>query len=673
MKNVIQKLEKEVINQIAAGEVVERPYSVIKELVENAIDAKASRISVKIQDGGKTLMEVSDDGVGMSLEDLKLCTERHTTSKVTTVEDIMRVATLGFRGEALASVAAVSNLKIVSRQREDAFGNMLKVEEGVLSVSEKVSADLGTTVTVKDLFYNTPPRLKFLKKDATEAGNINELLMKLALSNPDISFEFINNGKRIFKTSGRGGLINAIASLYDADTARLLIPVSYEEEHIKIEGFIGKPALSRATRKFQTFFVNHRWVNNQVFYNAAEGAYHTLLTVGRYPFLVLNITIDPEKVDVNFHPSKLQVRFSNEQEVYYALSQAIRLGLKQSLLIPNIGTKGEEAKGAAKKKERPEPVRIPMDDLIKDAFLPKEAKKEDAFIKQVPPKESWEEIEAVLPVEEEEHRVVYFDQADDRAKKEEGYHFVKETEEKPPFIIEDRKKALDSDNLDEELKKELLAKEQELREESKQETFIADTKEENAFPELRLLGQLKDLYIIAGGKDGLYIIDQHAAHERILFNKWYLMLKNAEMITQTLLVPIHVTLNYQEMLFVEEQGSLFEKLGFQVEIFGNNSILIREVPLILGEPVGEAFFKTVIDEMLENENEELDSSIMKEHALMTIACREAIKAQKKLDTIEMETLFRDLRETENPFTCPHGRPTILHFSFEDLEKQFKRI
>lgn len=598
----IHVLHESISNKIAAGEVVERPASAVKELVENAIDAGASSITVEIKEGGISYIRVSDNGCGMNEEDAEASFVRHATSKISHENDLNSIKTLGFRGEALASIASVSEMEMLTKMKEDTYGTRVLVDGGLYKFKGSTGCPDGTTVIVKNLFHNTPARLKFLKKESREAALISDILYKLALSRPEVSFKYINNNKLVFNTPGDGNLKNTLLTLYGKDVYETLIEVSYKGNILSISGFIGNPEGARSNRSFQTFFINNRYIKNRMLSTAVDNAYKTFLPVNKFAFCVLYISILPELVDVNVHPTKAEVRFQDDKEIFSAMFNTVRTGLAGQALVPDISIK--------------------------------ETIKEKAF----------------TPVQ-----VGLFNSSFDYSTvvKETGYEKTQETEEKEeqsiPYEITERKDYPADLNYNSNSK---------------------TCEPKNLLPPLVIIGQSHHTYILAEGPDGLYIIDQHAAHERIYYEKYKKSYESDGIKSQQLIAPLVIELTSGESDALKDSSNILEKLGFDFEYFGNNSVMLRAVPFIFGKPQLKKLFVEIMD-MLEN-TEAKDNGIV-DQMLCTMACRAAIKANDRLNKVEMEELVARLREVVNPFTCPHGRPTTIKLTTTELEKKFKRI
>ena len=607
-------LDENTAGKIAAGEVIERPSSVVKELLENSIDASADNITVEIKNGGIKLIKVTDNGTGIEEDDVEMAFERHGTSKIRNADDINSIKTMGFRGEALASISAVSNVEMRTRISSRDTGIEIFVSGGNVKEIKQSGCPVGTTVAVKDLFFNTPARYKFLKKDSTEAGHISDIVNKTVLANPGISFRLINNGAVVLHSPGNNDLLSTIFSVYGKEISKQVVEVDYKDEKINITGYVGKPDLSRSNRNHQTFFINNRYIKSKVLFSAVDQAYRTFLMKNKYAFVVLNIKINPQYVDVNVHPSKMEVRFSDEQYVFRALYHAVQNAITGKSLIKTI--KFEEKSKA---------------DL-------NEYKKS---------------IENVYPTKSLFEKKIMT--------KETNHNY----DMKIGNIIEPKSESNKINNQDD---ASILLQKNEKQEESTEKLF--DDSSDTVFTDsIKIIGQAFSTYIIIQSKDKLILIDQHAAHERIMFEKLKKSYYSNAPFSQILINPVIVETTHQEIKKIEEEKDFFEKIGFKFENFGNNSIIIREVPALKEVSVKESFFK-ILDYVMNSERREQDE--LAEEALYDLACKSAIKGNKKLEEIEIIELIKEMNKLDNPYRCPHGRPAILELSKKEIEKMFKR-
>lgn len=571
----IRILPADVASQIAAGEVVERPSSAVKELVENALDAGARAITVTVEEAGRRLIEVADDGSGIPEADLALAVERHATSKLVSAADLFRISTLGFRGEALASIGSVSRLTLTSRTPEAPTGARIKVEGGRTGKLEKVGAPVGTVVRVEDLFFNVPARLKFLKQDATERRLIDNLLTRYALAYPLVRFRLVDKGTPTLQTSGDGDRRAILASLYGVETARQMLEVGFNDDGLSISGFISPTSLTRSNRKDITFFVNGRWVQDVALTTALMQAYHTLLMVGRYPMAAVFLEISPEEVDVNVHPQKAEIRFRNPDRVFSFVQRAIRRSLLAYTPVPQM----------------------PVQNLWGSARS--SAAGLDWSIAHSP----------------------------------EGNVQTASTAIQPASV------------------------------ESRQGTLTN-------LPLLRLIGQIGASYLIAEGPDGLYLIDQHAAHERVLFEKLLAQHDQKNIPSQVLLSPVVVTLTPAQTSLLNNQLPVLQHFGFQVEPFGMNDFQVRAIPALFGQADPASALRALVEDFEEDETP-LQNEV--EHRIAGRVCKRlAVKAGQVLSPEEQRALLIDLEACQSPRTCPHGRPTMIHLSVDMLERQFGR-
>ena len=632
----INLLDIEISNKIAAGEVVERPASVVKELVENSIDAGAKKITVEIKNGGNTNIKVTDDGCGMEKDDAAVAFLRHATSKIKTEKDLDAIYTLGFRGEALSSIGAVAMVDLYTKRKEDEFGVHTVCEGGEIVSSDDAGIPNGTSFVVRNLFYNVPARMKFLKKDATEAGYITDIMTRFILAHPEISFKLISSGKEVLFSSGDGNLKNAVYSVYGKDYATSMLTVDFKTEYIKVKGLTGKGTTARPNRNQQSFFVNGRYIKSPLIMRAVEEAYKNQIMIGKFPTAVLNIEINPELIDINVHPTKLEVKFSNESEVYSAVYHGVKDALYRIADIPKIEVK-EEVKSEFKRDKV-----IPNSQVVIEKVIPPEPLKKQE--------------EPIKPVE------TIFDKKTNVIKEPKMFEVVKE-EKKPAEEI----KVELSEKL--EIYNEISQKPQEEIKNIKTDEKREEIKPQ--VPEFKLVGQVFDTYIIIECEDEMRIIDQHAAHERLKYEELLLEMKEKRVYTQSLLIPEVLDLTSNEMATFLQNIEFINSLGFEAEEFGNNSVVIRSVPnSAVSDDIGDLFIEII--SQLENLKKEIITK-KQERLLYTIACKSAIKANHKLDEREQKELVKRVYELENINTCPHGRPIVISMSKKEVEKQFKRI
>ncbi len=626
----IHVLDPITIDKIAAGEVVERPASVVKELVENAIDAGATRLSIEIEGGGSKLLRVSDNGCGIAPEDVPLAFLRHATSKIQSAGDLGSLSSLGFRGEALASICAVARVELITKRSPDLTATRYLIEGGREKLVEEIGAPDGTTVVVRDLFYNTPGRAKFLKTAVTEAAHVGAIVERLIMSNPDIAFTFLVNGQKKLLSSGSGKLTDALFPIYGKEVMRQLLPVCTDEGDLKAEGLLGKPQISRGNRDFETFSVNGRYLKSRILQRAIEDAYGTRLMQHQYPFACLMLTVDTSLVDVNVHPTKLEVRFSDEQRVYHFLRDCVKAALEGQEMI-RTASAGPEPHSVRKKET--------------------EEAGEREVRKERPPEPFERRAGAVL---------------EEASKAEQHlWEAMEETEKAVPAIPAARNKPQEEDP--EPLEPEKTGKPGTYVQQSFQPAFLS----EEAKPYRRIVGQILDTYWICEYSDKVFVFDQHAAHERVLFERFMKQYEKREISSQLLAPPLVVTLDAKEEALLTTYLEAFAALGFEIEAFGERDYLIRAVPYSLGNLNSGDLFRGLLDQLeFSGDLRDLRAYITK---VATEACKAAVKGGESLSKAEAQMLLEDLMECEDPYHCPHGRPTILSFTREEIEKRFKRI
>ena len=664
--NQIKILDTHTINKIAAGEVVERPASVVKELVENSIDAKASSITVEIKNGGIDLIRVTDNGVGIPKDQVETAFLRHATSKITAAEDLYEVISLGFRGEALASIAAVSHVELLTKVKEATTGKRLAISGGKISESEEVACPDGTTFIMRHLFYNVPARKAFLSSSGTEAAKISDYIYKLALAHPEISFKYIQNTKTIFTTSGDHELKHCILNIYGREYAKHTFKCYYKSSGIECVGLLGTPVLNRGNRNYEHFFINGRYIKSSILQNAVEDAYKTLAMVGKFPFVVLHLNMDPALVDVNVHPTKLQVRFKNIDLIYRIVYEAVSQALKEEYLVPDVNV--DRPRGEARANPVIETKQLGVETFFTprkvenvataESLLGGESKKDTYVLPETNPyKPSAKTIERLFgPMELK----------------------TQKTEEVNPLensIINESSQSSYEDSEQESVKEAeqllvALAEKEQQKQEHMAEKQIQSEHHQTPL-EYRIVGQLFKTYWLIQYHEKVFIIDQHAAHERILYEQFMAYFKSGNIATQILLLPETLSVTPTEKVLLEENEALFRKLGFIYEPFGEKDIVIREVPYLLNEPLDASVFKEVLDLMSEQKISDLAD--IKAENIIRMSCRSAIKAHDQLSDKECHELIHSLLALENPFTCPHGRPTLVALTQSDIEKMFKRI
>ena len=659
----IAVLDQNTIDKIAAGEVVERPSSVVKELVENAIDAGATAVTVEITDGGKKLIRITDNGSGMEEEQIPLAFLRHATSKIEKVEDLEHIASLGFRGEALSSIAAVSQVELITKTPSAISGNRYVIEGGMEHSLEELGAPEGTTFLVRNLFYNTPARSKFLKSDSTEANYIHTLMEQLALSHPEISFKYIQNKQVKLHTSGNYSVRDVIYSVYGRDIAKALLEVEWENSFMKITGFVGKPEIARGNRSFENYYINGRYVKNNIITKAIENAYKGFLMQHKFPFVSLRMEMEGNDLDVNVHPAKREVRFAREQEVYDAVYDTVHTALTRREMIPKV-TLGTD-----------EPVKKEAKETVKSAAVPEpfEQKRREQIYKAGAANSLVRESPVFTPLEEtffegtlKENQEL--DEAKIRQAAVPPSKPEKEPEEKPEINTEIR-----SEIKPEEKQPELRQPEPELSEPKPKQLELFEEKllSPQSRSRIRMIGQVFDTYWLAQFEDKFYIIDQHAAHEKIYYERLVRKFREHSIDSQYLTPPLIVSLNMQEEEVLNANRDYFEKFGFEIEHFGGREYCISAVPSNLYGLTEEELFLEMLDQ-LESDHSK-DTLDIFASRLATMACKAAVKGNNRLSMEEAEKLLDELMTLENPYHCPHGRPTIISMTKTEMEKKFKRI
>ncbi len=624
-------LDESTYNKIAAGEVVERPASVVKELVENSMDAGASAVSVEIKNGGISFIRVVDNGSGMDEDDARLAFERHATSKIKTLDDLYSIRTLGFRGEALTSIAAVSKVELNTRTRENTRGSRIEIHGGKVIDIRPAGCPAGTSITVRELFYNTPARYKFLKKDATEAGHVSDIMNRFALARPDISFKLVNNGVTVLHTPGNSDLKSAIFSVYGSEAARNIAEIDYSDKFIKVWGYAGKPELAKASRNYQSVFVNGRYVKSRLVFSAIDTAYETALMKNRYAFVVLHMELNPMLVDVNVHPTKIEIKFSEEQEIFKSLYHAIVSALQQADGIRQI-----EIGGGKKDAFRFSGAGSRSSDHVQGAFPPAALRLPERDGSRSAPVEDpcGSPGMAGRPVPGGSRSTGF----------KEGGHGLDELKASP----EEEATGRVSEKQDE------------------------DYRAGGAFSAKKIVGQVFSTYIILEGEGELILVDQHAAHERIVFERLKKKFHEKTELSQALLSPPVIRLTDIEIKLLQEEKDFFNSLGFDYEDFGNNSIILRAVPYECALEESGELFLDVLGRVLSAGIRDENRVKVAEDAFYQMACKSAVKANKRLSGDEIKALLEQLDSLDYPFTCPHGRPVAIRFSKNDLERMFKR-
>lgn len=702
----IHVLDQITIDKIAAGEVIERPASVVKELVENAIDAGSGSVTVEIKEGGISYMRIADNGCGIARDDVQNAFLRHSTSKIRAAEDLEHIASLGFRGEALSSIAAVSQVEMITKTKEQLLGTRYQIAGGKEEELEDTGASDGTTFLIRKLFYNVPARRKFLKTPITEASHVGNLMTRLALSHPEISFQFINNGQSRLHTSGNGNLKDVIYHVYGREITANLIPLEYKNNGLSLSGYIGAPLISRGNRNFENYFINGRYVKSNIIYRAIEDAYKDFSMQHKFPFTVFHITIDGEHVDVNVHPTKMGLRFNNQQEVYNTLYEAIDSALHGRELIPKVtldepkvpraeavpvtkekqnfrttgssvsfaSTAGNMTKQAAQS-EMWAGVQTPVKQKTK--IPPKEERNLDYFMEQMKKRvtsyhqqNSSAEVKSRSDIFKPERQADRIREAVSQykatardAKKQE---FPKKTDVTPeiPGTAKTTAEKTTANGQGIDIKANEKPEQMDLFE----DRFL--DKERKA--DYTLIGQIFDTYWLVQFENSLYIIDQHAAHERVLYERTLREMKNREFTSQMISPPIILNLTMQEAELLRQYMDRFTRIGFEFEEFGQDSFAVRSVPDNLFSIAKKDLLLEMIDHLSDELNRNQPSDLIDEK-IASMSCKAAVKGNMSLSAAEVDTLIGELLLLDNPYHCPHGRPTIISMTKRELEKKFKRI
>lgn len=732
---MIKLLDQYTIDKIAAGEVIERPGSVIKELVENSIDAGANAITIEIKEGGMSFIRITDNGCGISKEEVPVAFLRHATSKLKTADDLLKIASLGFRGEALSSIAAVAQVELITKQENALTGTRYQIHGGKEISNEEIGAPLGTTIVVRNLFYNTPARKKFMKTPATEGSYIYDLVCRMAMSHPDISFKFIMNGADKLFTSGNGRLKEIIYHIYGRDITNNLLEINASNDQVKITGYLAKPSISRGNRSFEDYYVNQRYIKSNILTKAIEDAYRTFVMVHKFPFTVINFEIDPSLIDVNIHPAKRELKFINEPDMYDFTYISVRKALLFKELIPTVTPgkdKRPETLAERKMEKRPEPFEtnrratelspqparpnipvqavqpekpsIPMQQTTLNVPAQPtqtltsnasgqtissvmQSKPELADVQVKPDRAAKPDILNVQPMSEPltssvamENRnsspvEIQYLKEDNQSGKNITNNMV--AENIVPYLTQPTKAALNpaeaslqTNETSEQKKQEPITPEAKVKYEQ-MDMFEDKFLTPEAKKKHRIIGQLFKTYWLIEYEDKFFIMDQHAAHEKVKFEELMANYKNKTAIPQYLMPPAIVSLSGTESEFLRENLEFFQNLGFQIESFGGKEYKLSAVPANLFGLDGRELFLEFIGELSENgQKQTIDTFISK---LSTMACKAAIKGNTSISFKEADTLIDQLMKLENPYTCPHGRPTLISMTETELEKKFKRI
>ncbi len=650
----INLLDENTSNKIAAGEVVERPSSVVKELIENSIDANARNITIEIEEGGEKLIKIIDDGDGIHPEDIKKAFLPHATSKIKNSSDIFSINTLGFRGEALPSIAAVSKVSLKSKIQEEDFGREIIIEGGEILSFNECGINKGTSIEVKDLFFNVPARKKFLKTSSREASLISDIVSRIALANPSISFKLFNNGKKILNTYGNSNLLDVTRTIYGKNIGENIIYFEHSEDTLTLYGYIGKEVIARGSRNNQNIFVNGRYIKNRTLVVAVENAFKSFSTVNKFPFFILFIEVYPENIDVNIHPSKAEIKFKDERLIFKKVFDTVHEALRNEIFKEfevkkdeNTNFKKDEFKEISfdikddyEKKERTK-VTLPVD-LNYERTYSKDY--ENIYEKEYSNSSSSKYLE-----ETKTNNNVNYNNIDSKESNTLNENFTLRENFYKDNVLDEKISKIPKEDLSNKNSNERIPK----------------------FPPLRIIGQFNKTYILGEYDEVLYIIDQHAAHEKILFEKYFKSIEEGSIIIQPLLVPEIIDLTLDDFSYYEENKEIFKNAGFTLEEFGGNSLALKEVPYFLGKLDAKGLFLSILDNIKELGSGKTPE--VKYNKIATMACKAAVKGHDLLSEQEMIKLVEDLRYINDPFHCPHGRPTIIKFTNYDLEKKFRRI
>ena len=660
----IHVLDQNTINKIAAGEVIERPASVVKELLENAIDARATAVTVEIRDGGISFIRVTDNGCGIPMEELPLAFLRHSTSKIQSVEDLFTVSSLGFRGEALSSIAAVAQVEVITKTADSLTGTRYQIEGGEEKSCEEIGSPDGTTFIVRNLFYNTPVRRKFLKTAVTEGSHVADLVEKIALSHPEISIRFIQNNQNKLHTSGNHNIKDIIYTVFGREIAANLLPVETKGEAVRITGFIGKPVIARSNRNFENYFINGRYIKSGIIMKAIEEAYKPFMMQHKYPFTLLHFQIQQELLDVNVHPTKMELRFQNGEQVFTAVRDAVSLALSHKELIPDVALNEREQREEERQLKRAvQERRIPIPDPFLQIRQPSGGEKVFQFLKEEPvPYEIKRPVSAEPPalrMGKGTKTTVQTDEAltamllEDPAKEPETVEAVQALVVQAPMV------------------QAPMVQAPVIQAPAQMDLFEEKLLEEKSRSRHKLIGQLFDTYWLVEFNQSLYIIDQHAAHEKVLYEKTMASLKTRQYTCQMVDPPIILTLGSREEVMLKENLSCFTEIGFEIEPFGGREYAVRGVPDNLFSIAKKELLMEMLDSLAEGSLGKNADMVYEKVASMS--CKAAVKGNHHMTFAEADELIDQLLELENPYACPHGRPTIISMTKYELEKKFKRI
>ena len=674
MTKIINILDDLTINKIAAGEVVERPSSVTKELIENSIDASSTQIVIDIVDGGKKQIRITDNGEGIPSSEVDKSFLRHATSKIKKIDDLYDLYSLGFRGEALASIASVSRLEMITKTKDEPLGTKVVLEGGKEVLKEPVGTKNGTTIIIKDLFFNTPVRQKFLKSTHAETINISDLINKLAIGNTNVQFKYINNGKLMLNTPGDNKLISVIRSIYGKEIVENLIEINEEGSFCNINGYIGNNNIYRSNKNLQHIYINNRYVRSKIILDAINEAYKSIIPINKHGVCFLNIDINPAKIDVNIHPTKMEIKFENDKDLYIE----IRDLLKKKLLNTALIGKYENYDDKFKVNESKETYLQEKEAYLQTFNNLNKENEEDKNLNKATPKNDFSELNSFMSLSEALSKNNKVEENKPNKEKVKDNTITSNNIEKEIKLqsIENKKNEFFIDGVVDVSKSFSFDELNSLNEKNDKKAELNQISEENiksenrfSITDFRVVGSILNTYIVLEKNEAMYLLDQHAAHEKVLYEEYMKKFKNHKIDMQMLLDPIDMEFSNVDMMKIENNMDLFLNFGFEIELFGNNHIMVRGVPTIFGTPESEKFILQIIDNM-----EDLSSSYdLKGDKFASMACRAAIKANDKIHIIEMKKLLLQMEKCENPFTCPHGRPTIVEISKKEIEKMFKRI
>ena len=631
----IHVLDQETINKIAAGEVIERPASVVKELMENAIDAMATAITVEIKEGGVSFIRITDNGMGIPKDEVKTAFLRHATSKIKSALDLVTVSSLGFRGEALSSISAVSMVELVTKQKEDFLGTRYEISGGKEGNIEEIGVPDGTTFIVRNLFFNVPARKKFLKTSMTEAGYINDIVCRMAMSHPEISIRFINNGKHVLHTNGNGSLKDVIYTIYGKDIALNLLELNAETDNIRITGFIGKPVICRGNRTYENYFINGRYIKSNIINKAIEEGYRNFMMQHKYPFTAIQFKVNQELLDVNVHPAKMELRFRNAEEIYPVIINTIADALKKKELIQEAVFESEKEKAKERKQELKEREEKKTPEFFETNRMAKVQENKE------PAKNNIENIKVTFNTET--NQVERFEKKAMHKEATKTNNSVAEENNYNTSVKPEQLELFDD---------KLLSKESRIKH--------------------QIIGQVFDTYWIVQYGDKMFIIDQHAAHEKVLYERTLKRLKDRQTLSQTINPPIILSLTMSEEQVVKDYMDYFHELGYELEEFGGHEYAVRAVPFDLFSVAKKELLMEIIDDLSDESAIRKQSSLILDR-IATMSCKAAVKGNNKLSFPEANALIDELLTLDNPYNCPHGRPTIISMSKYELEKKFKRI